>query len=82
MVIQLCDYAKNNNTELYNVKSMNYMMHELYLNLIIFLKPPFHQIQPKEGDPEKGGKQLAGEEITSFLEKDPKKKCFFLIQEI
>lgn len=44
--------------------------------LNIFKKSPFHQIQSKEDDSEKGGKQLAGKEMISILEKDPKKRVF------
>lgn len=40
--IQLSEYAKNNNsTELYSIKSMNYMINEAYLNLIILFKASF-----------------------------------------
>lgn len=39
--IQLSEYAKNNNTELFSIKSMSYMINEAYLNLIILFKASF-----------------------------------------
>lgn len=47
----------------------------------IFKKLPLYQTQPKEGDAEKGGKELAGEEVTSFLISKIRVLGFFLCGE-